>query len=616
MKNKIKMNKYIVIYFFIAFMPRFIIIQFMWPLKTPLDESSTLALPAYLTGYDWSYLMAKTKYYYGYGMSVLFTPIFLLIKNPIVLYRAILAVCALLQTIPGFIAFYILGAFFKQTSNCIKLLLALVATYCVSTTASVVYNEHMLYVIIWIIVWMILALVNCQNERKKMIYTFILTFFLFYALTCHERSKVFVVAMIGVIILYALFRKSCLVSPVIFIMTSSLIYKVILISTAKVQATIWPVSTTEAVLNNTSTSVPVSLLKKKELWHVWYNIILGQLGTGAVFTGGILIIAIVFGIWMFVRKIFFVRKNDCSIEDSYLYVVLFGLAVICGTIFAQSLTWLENAQMAIVDSTLSEGGRAFTYLRYYFPCVSPIVVLTLNWLVSNSKERIAKRIIGVAFIIVTLLQINFFYAIVPLIEKTPLLNYIHQTYWNFSFIVDGDWTSKYTFLPACIICVIFFSLTILLLLRGKKEIMLLFLVILLSYQYIVTDFTMGIPKAAKNFYAVKDTWSVLEKMEEDNMLPDYIGVTSNTVKSTKQPLRFIYQYLLQEYSVRYNERAENYKEGIYIDSGIQPSEIITKDEDTWYRVELSENQYIFFKGNRLEEYFRESGYDYFIVEKD
>jgi len=615
MKNKVKINKYIVIYFMLAFIPRFILIQFMWPLRTPLDESSTLALPAYLVGYDWTYLMGKTQYYYGYGMSIFFTPLFLLIKNPIILYRTILSMCALLQTIPGFIAFHILGKFFGQASNLIKLLLSLVATYCVATTATNVYNEHMLYIVAWIIVWMILALVNCQDESKKILYTIILAFVLFYSLTCHERAKVFVMAMIALIVLYAIFQKQCMVSSIIFIMVSSLMYKIILILTAKVRATIWPVSTMGVILNNTSASIPFSLLKKKELWYVWYNIILGQLGTGMVFTGGILAVVIVFGVWLLVRKIVFVRKKGYCVDDNYLYVILFGLLVIGATIFAQSLTWLENAQKAIVDSTVSEGGRAFTYLRYYFPCVSPIVVLTLNWLVSNIKALQVKSVVGTALFLVILLQMNFIFAIVPLIEKTPLLNYIHQTYWNFSFVTNGDWTSKYTFLPACFICIIFFSLIFFLVLKEKREILLVFLVVLLEYQYIVTDLDAGIARSTQNFYAVKDTWDVLAKMEEDNMLPDYIGVTGKTVISTNQPLRFIYQYLLQEHIVSYKEQAKGFKEAIYIESSIKTADVIVEDEDVWYVVELSENQYIYFKGSRMERYFKEEGYEYFIAEK-
>lgn len=612
-EKKLTFNKFLLIYFLIAFIPRFALIQFMYPLNTPLDETSTLALPAYLVGYDWSYLMGRTKMYYGYGMSVLFTPLFLAVKDPIMLYRLILTACALLQTIPGFIAFHILGTFFGQKNNYIKLLLALIATYCVSTTATNVYNEHMLYIIAWVVGWMILALINCKSILSKDIYTFVLSFILFYSLTCHARAKVFIMALIGVIIIYWLFQRKLLISPIVFMITSSIMYKITHILTSKVQSIIWPITTSGEALNNTSTVIPFKLLKNKESWYVWVNIILGQLGTGAVFTGGILLLAIVFGIYMLVKKIIAIRTKNDDVNDNYFYVILFGLMTIGATIFAQSITWLENAQNAIADSVASEGGRAFTYLRYFFPCVSLVVVLSLNRFVSDSTEKKNNGILKVAWILVVLLQINFVFAIIPLIEKTPLINYIHKTYWNFSFTTDGDWTCRNTFLPACIVCVILFSFLILLIMKAKKITALFFVVMLLGYQYVMSDIGTGISKSVKNFHEVRETWDVLSKMEEDDMLPEYIGVTGQRIQSTNQPLRFIYQYLLQEHRISYFEQAVGISEAIYLKSSIDTDDIITNDHDIWYGIELSDNQYILFKGNILETYFREEGYKYFII---
>lgn len=617
MRKQSKINKYILVYLLLAFIPRFVLTQFMWPINIPLDESSTLALPAYLAGYDWSYLMGKTRYYYGYGMAVLFTPIFYLIKNPVLLYRAILVMCAALQTIPGIIAFYILGKFFNQKNQHVKLLLALIASYCVSSTITTVANEHMIYICAWMLGWLLLELINCKNYRKKCIYTCNLMIVAFYALTCHERCKVFIIAIICIVILYSLLEKKLLVSMPTFLLMVSFGYKVTFLLTTKVKSIIWPAGNSAVGLANTSTTVPLKLLKNRELWHVWYNIILGQLGTGTIVTGGILVITIIFGIYMLTRKISLIHSKNGDIENNYFYVVLFGLMTIGAIIFAQSLTWLEKANNAILDSTTSEGGRAFTYIRYYFPCVSMVVVLFLNWLISNCKEKCAKQIMTVAFGVCVFLQMNFVLGIIPLIERTPILNYIHNVYWLFSFLKDGDWTSKYTFLPACVICVIFFGIFIILFSKGRSRVALCLLLVLLGYQYAMKGMALDIPRSATNYHEVRNTLDVIEKMDSEGMLPDYVGITGERIASTNQPTRFLYQYFLQDHRVSYYEPVTDVNEAIYITvSPKVPFKGIAEDKSMWFVIELTENQHIFFKGDRLKEYFKENGYDYFSIEKD
>ncbi len=615
MRVKLKFNKYIVLYLLIAFIPRVVLIQYLYPFVTPLDESSTLALPAYLAGCDWSYLMGKTRFYYGYGMAVLFTPIFILIKNPILLYRAILTACAVLQVIPGLIAFHILGKFFNQTNQIIKLLLALIASFCVFSTATTVANEHMLYIIAWMLGWMLLELLNCKCYREKCIYTGVLMVIAFYALTCHERSIVFLIAIICVVIAFGLFERKLLISLVTFLIVSSFVFKITTLLTDKVQLSIWPVESTEAALTNTLTAIPIKVLGNSDLWSVWYNIVLGQLGTGAVFTGGTLLIGIIFGIWMFIRKVISLKWKYEDVEKNYFYVILFGLLTIGAMIFAQSLTGLENANYAVSNSRLSEGGRVFTYLRYYFPCVSMVIVLSLNWLITNIEENFAKRIIIVSFMLVGLLQTNFIWNIIPLIERTPVINYVHNTYWIFSFMKDGDWTCKYTFLPGCIICVLFSGFFLLLIIKRRKKTALCILVLLLGYQYIMRGIALNIPKSVTNYSEVKDTCAVLTNMREDDVLPNYIGITGERIASTKQPTRFIYQFFLRDYGVSYYEPVEEENEAIYITYSEKiPFSGITEDTDNWYRVKLTERQYIFFKGARLEAFFEQEGYNYILVE--
>ena len=104
-------------------------------------------------------------------------------------------------------------------------------------------------------------------------------------------------------------------------------------------------------------------------------------------------------------------------------------------------------------------------------------------------------------------------------------------------------------------------------------------------------------------------------MREDDVLPNYIGITGERIASTKQPTRFIYQFFLRDYGVSYYEPVEEENEAIYITYSEKiPFSGITEDTDNWYRVKLTERQYIFFKGARLEAFFEQEGYNYILVE--
>ena len=79
-----KKNKYIFITFAAALIPRLILAYFSFPLRTLSDETGTLASAIYFSGAH-SYQVLPQAGYYGQGMSFLFVPLFILIKDPVLL---------------------------------------------------------------------------------------------------------------------------------------------------------------------------------------------------------------------------------------------------------------------------------------------------------------------------------------------------------------------------------------------------------------------------------------------------------------------------------------------------------------------------------------------------
>ena len=620
-----KINKNLLIYFICAFIPRIITIVYMWPIKTPVDEVSMMALPAYLAGYDWSYAVGKTGYYYGYGLSILYYPLYCIFRNPIILYRSILGFNALIQTIPGFIAFYISDNFFKIRDAKLKIILSLIASYCVCVTATNIMNEHMLYVIAWMIMVCLLKLVICQDYKEKVLFSVILMLSLSYALTCHERAMVFVAAIFVVIIFYAFFEKKILVSIIPSLLSLSVGYKIYYLVTNKVRTIIWGYqenisSTNNNLVNqnnvsNTSVEVDFSMIFKEYYWDTGVDIILGQVSTGTMVTGGFLITAFVVFIWILIEKILNFNRENINIFNKYfLYSYLFGFACVIATIVAHSITWVWPAMHAIEDSSKSEGGRAFTYLRYYFPCVGFLIYLTLIYLYINKGKR-TNRIMESSLVLILFSQLYFIYEIVPLIERTPLLNYIHNSYWIFSYQSTGEFTNCFTFIPACVMCILFSAIVGIMIKKNKYKISYILLLCLLLFQYISLSIQIDIWKSSVNYANVKETWEVIEMMEKDDVLPEYIGVGAIKIDETKTPIVLIYQFLFQDKKIYYRDNTILHKEAIVLDNRIEIPEIIINEQDNWYVINIADKQKIYFKGERIREYFEGINMEIIVIKK-
>ena len=53
------------------------------------DGLNTIAVPAYISGCDWNEYLYADGYYYKYGVTILYLPLFYLFRSPIVLYRGL-----------------------------------------------------------------------------------------------------------------------------------------------------------------------------------------------------------------------------------------------------------------------------------------------------------------------------------------------------------------------------------------------------------------------------------------------------------------------------------------------------------------------------------------------
>ena len=114
--KKINYKKDYLIIIMIFIISNFLILRKITMFEIFPDETNTLAILAKLTGNFWD----LDKAYYGWGGVIFYYPLFLLIKNPVLLYKSILLVNAILLSFIPCISYKILGKFFSIENRKLK----------------------------------------------------------------------------------------------------------------------------------------------------------------------------------------------------------------------------------------------------------------------------------------------------------------------------------------------------------------------------------------------------------------------------------------------------------------------------------------------------------------
>lgn len=183
-KNKIEnRNDYFVLIFLFVIFNFFLITKIKTPVITP-DEINTLAIPAWISGNKWDINTA----YYGWGGSIIYSLLFMLIKNPITLYRGILLLNSLILSIIPCIVFNVLKNFFDLKNKKLLITISILIGLYPGNFSMALYswNEIWVRVIVWIILFLLLSLIkNGDNNIKKN--SVLLGFFLAYGYSIHGR---------------------------------------------------------------------------------------------------------------------------------------------------------------------------------------------------------------------------------------------------------------------------------------------------------------------------------------------------------------------------------------------------------------------------------------------
>lgn len=599
-----------IIVFLMVLLPKVICCFFGRPVSIASDEIATMSAGAYIAGLDWSEIISRAGYYGG-GMTIFTAPIYWLTDNPVVIYRFVGIFCAVLQSIPAVIAYYVVRKYYK-VQELLAMLISIACGFFVMAEAHVIFNENGLILISWIIMLLLCKLHEIEESgRTKVLYTVMLMAVMSYAMTMHERSVTYWIVLAVLVIFYRWTYERWLVSVPAMIITGIFGWSGSKMIIRFFQTVLWKTAD-GASLRNASINMSGGFSALKELTDIraWLSIILGQIHTIGVFTCGlaiVLICAFVAAIWMFM----FSKKHRENIKSDDVLnrsmpIVVFFMAAVMITMAGQSISWLRNSMEVYANGYHSEmyGVKAYGYLRYLGIYCGPLLMCGMVWIVQR-KEVILKYV-KTAFVLMLLVELYWVTCIVPYIHLCTEWG-VFSYYYPFSWHWPTQPAGYMAFIPASVIMFIVYILGVQLL---KKEKNFIYFAILLCcfanaylYHAAVTDRINGNITSSW----ADDGYRVIKAVEAVTDVPETIYAEDLWGK-TDHNNYFVYQFLLNRYHIAPERPSEVLDEAILLSNGLLEDGVYDEMiENGYLYAEIGAFEVVLVKGERLQQAFERVG---------
>lgn len=584
--------------FLIAFLPRLFWSLQAIPLRTVSDELSTMNGAVFFSSQNWNAVVSKAGYY-GFGMSILATPLMQWIKDPVILYRTLLVCTGVLESVAAVICFYLIKRVFGITDEKKALLMTATISYVTVVRTTVFYNEHMLMLISWCICLVLAKLVLTEEPKKRAMWTGFFVLLMLYALTVHARTTTYIFAAVLVIALYGIMYRKKLVSlPVLGILTAGG-YILMKKGIKMYQSVVW--SAAEGV-RNTRVNIgeeKLALLKTAEGIKSCLFTIFGQINIASMISGGLLITALVMVILLIVKKgkeAFVLKTIQADNAEERLYFVIGSFFVLCTgmTIAAQSLTWIATATNAIMDGygTKEYGTKAFTYLRYMMPYLQPLLMLV--FVTMEKQKDVFLNCFYKSIKYIVLFQGIWLAFILPYCYGNKQAG---EEFICFA-LTDRNVATAHTYLPATLVFVV---MLLIFFWAGKKEkfhVIMLVLLVTAGYKYCYNAYNWDILTQKENEKKIDTVYQVLGSGElgKEQLTDKLYGLDLSGAEDHQ--VYYLLQYYFADYKVIPRYPSEDEKEAILFTNRRE----ITNTEvlENYLCIELDSEEYLWVKGEKLQ----------------
>ena len=528
------------------------------------DQIGTLALPAYLSGRDWSDVLANTPYY-GFGYYWIFSFLFKLTTDYKIIYSTILVINFLLTEFIQILIYEICRRYCgdRVQSVFLAILSGAMYAYWVDIT-----NEHPLFFGVWLVVGIIL-ICSRVDKTKRILLSISLAVLLSYLVLVHERALALLMGVVAALLFLRIFTVN-VVNLISFF--PSLAISFVLGR--------WIKNKYLFLMYGQSSLMNSSVIDKEIANNFSISDVRGMVlcfATNiykALMTSyGILIISFVIGC-VILKLLLFKRKESKFIIDRNSGIIAVFLS--CGFAFVITLLGLAYSQggylnYALTNHVDSQSFKSLFYLRYYEVYLGPLFMTTFALKRQLGVEIKAYNIL----IIIPLLLYKMFVANVLDIVWESKYGLKHM---DFSPIYI-DWHGNveygdYVFSTVFSLCIL--SIIMILIIKEKTRysqiIAFIVMVMLLPHNFQLEKLSVQ-----SDYDLIYDEIKNIDAREKPNELYVY-GMNYNTA-----------QFIFNDFKIIGIDELDNYKSGILL-SGRDLGEL----ENSRHRL-LSEQQHIYIK---------------------
>lgn len=406
-------------------------------LQTPQDLFSILYSAAYFAGKDWMEIGHEYSAYYGYGFVALFSWLYRITNDGLLVYRIILVICNLLNVV-SCVFCYKIAEMFQGFSNKYVLYFICIASTAVQGTGWCgIYNEYALNVCVWAVLYLLVKLCDAnmlKNVRIK--YTVILGVLLAYSCTVHARAVALYILVAFCVIVFWIKEKKIIVH-ISTMIGMCLLYVVQKYYTDYLQMILLgEVSSNSSVIAKAANGMQGGFSWK--MIQTFLISVLTYIHELNFITAGVAVAcvaAMLYAGCCCVKNKVVINFNNRQ-RNILLCCFVYSICGIGAFLLGICFTNRTEIYRGMVND-ISVHLRFLTLVRYFMPFVAPFIFCTIIFL-KIFKEEARKDIFRWALVIFIGLQVIFFLIVFPEIKATGWANVVYLPYtWDIEMERDA-----------------------------------------------------------------------------------------------------------------------------------------------------------------------------------
>ena len=183
--------------FVIVFFVNTILVFYIYPMRTGADEFNVLSIASYFSGRNWDSYMRSIAAYHGFCQALLYTPLYWLFDDPVLIYRGAILINGILISFIPIVADQLLHRIWNLERSGVTFMVCLVTGlwpfhYAASKMA---WNEPLTILLMWVVLYLVCALI--KSVRFRILYASLLGFVFAFGYALHGRMLIIIIGAIG-----------------------------------------------------------------------------------------------------------------------------------------------------------------------------------------------------------------------------------------------------------------------------------------------------------------------------------------------------------------------------------------------------------------------------------